>query len=548
MTLRKRRFVCALVALCLSPPGVAVHAAERSARQPNILLILADDLGYSDVGCYGSEIATPNIDSLAKNGIRFTQCYNTARCWPSRGCLLSGYYAQEIRRDNLPGYGGGGSTARPAWAQLLPSYLDELGYRSYHSGKWHIDGKMRAAGFARSYGILDEDRYFTPRDVTLDDVRQPPIQPDAGYYATRATAQSAVDFLKEHHAKYAAKPFFMYVAFHAPHFPIQALPEDIAIYKDRYTAGWDKIREQRYGRMKKMGLVDCPLEPLKHSDNVPHWNTPEEKLQAQIGQQEVGHVLPWNELTEEQKRFQATKMAVYAAMIHRLDIETGRILDELKQNGDWENTMVLFLSDNGGSADQMIRGDGHDTNAPAGSAKSFLCLGPAWGCVANTPFRMYKSWVHEGGISTPLIVQWPAGIKEHGALRKTPAHIIDLLPTLLELAGRKQSATPANPSAPPLPGRSLVPAFAADVTIPRDFLWWYHDNNRALRVGDWKLVADHKRPWELYNISKDRGEAHDLAKSKPEKLKELAEVWSRQTAEFTKVAWPDGPGAPAKAR
>jgi arylsulfatase len=512
-------------------------AAEPSPHHPpNILLILADDLGYSDLGCYGSEIATPNIDRLARGGLRFNQFYNTARCWPSRASILTGYYAQQVCRDALPGLGAGAGSTRPAWAHLLPEYLHPLGYRSYHSGKWHIDGEPLAGGFDRSYALYDTDRYFSPRQHSLDGRSLPAPEPGGGYYATTAIAQHAIQMLAEHHTAHPQQPFFCYLAFIAPHFPLQALPEDIGLYQGRYGAGWDAIRTQRYERMKKMGLVNCPLLPLVSSDIVPHWNLAEAGLLQQIGPGEVAYLRPWKELREEQQRFQSSKMAIYAAMIHRMDVEIGRVLAQLRKTGALENTVVLFLSDNGGSADQLIRGDRHDPTAPLGSAKSFLCLGPAWGSAANTPFRMHKSWVHEGGISTPLIIHWPRGIADRGQMRHTPGHIIDLAPTLVELAGGKW---PPNPSTGPTPpGRSLVPALAKDTAIPRDYLWWYHDGNRAIRVGDWKLVADHNKPWELYNLGSDRSEAEDLARGNPSKVEELAVVWTNHAQAFAKQAWP----------
>ncbi len=513
-------------------PGPASH-------KPNIVIILADDLGYSDIGCYGGEIQTPNIDRLAGNGLRFTQFYNTARCWPSRAAILTGYYAQQVRRDELPGLGGGGGAQRPAWARLLPDFLHPLGYRSYHSGKWHVDGKVLAGGFDRSYSLNDHDRYFTPRQHTLDDVPLPAAKPEDSYYCTRAIAQYAIDMLAEHQARFQQQPFFLYLAFTAPHFPLHALPEDIALYRDRYAAGWDKLRQERYGRMKKLGLVDCPLSALVESDIVPHWNWPEAKLTAAIGPGEIGHLRPWNQLTGEQKQFQPIKMAIYAAMIHRMDIEIGRVLEQLKKMGAFDDTVIFFLSDNGGSADQLIRGDMHDQSAAPGSAKSYLCIGPDWGSAANTPFRMHKSWVHEGGISTPLIVHWPQGIAAHGELRHTAGHITDLAPTILELAGGKWPSAFDGNTLPPPPGKSLVPAFAKDRPIAHDYFWWYHDGNRAIRIGNWKLVADHAKSWELYDLTKDRSKSKNLAGNRPGKVKELSEAWTNHCQEFSRLAWPD---------
>lgn len=524
----------------------AADAAKpnRSAR-PNILIILADDMGYSDAGCYGSEIQTPNLDRLAANGLRFTQFYNTARCWSSRACILTGYYAQSVRRDNFTGdfgvnTGGGAAGVRPRWAALLPRYLQPLGYRSYHSGKWHVDGKPLNNGFDHSYLEMNDDGYFTQVGANEDDEKLPTIKVGEGYYNTIAVADYAIKYLKEHAARYASQPFFEYVAFHSPHFPIQALPEDIAVYQDTYKSGWDAIRQDRFNRMKKLGLIHCDLSKLDPV-TIPHWNLPETDLQQRIGLNEIGHAVPWASLTAGQKEFQSAKMSVHAAMIHRMDKEIGRVLDQLKAMGAWDNTIICFMSDNGASAEQIIRGLGEDPRAPIGSAYSYLGIGPGWASAANTPFRLYKSWEHEGGNATPLIVHWPAGIRAHGELRDNPGHLIDLMPTLLELTGGKQPQTVAELPVPPLPGKSLVPVFARDNTVQHDFFWFDHDGNRAIRIGEWKLVADHKKPWELYNLTKDRSETTDLAEVYPDRVKAMEQAWLKHAEELHELAMQDMP-------
>lgn len=230
-------------------------AAEASSKKPNVMIIVADDMGYSDLGCYGSEIQTPNLDRLAGSGLRFNRFYNTARCWPSRAAILTGYYAQQVRRDTLPNVQSGNNGTRPAWARLLPDMLRPLGYRSYHSGKWHVDGAPLKNGFDHSYSLTDHDRYFNPALHTLDDKPLPAVKPESGYYSTTAIAQHAIDMLVGHQADHRNQPFFLYLAFTAPHFPLQALPEDIAIYQDRYKAGWDVLRQERFNKMLSMGLV-----------------------------------------------------------------------------------------------------------------------------------------------------------------------------------------------------------------------------------------------------------------------------------------------------
>ncbi len=512
-------------------------AADGPPPRPNFLVIVADDMGFSDAGCYGGEIATPNLDKLAANGLRFTQMYSTARCWPSRTCILTGYYAQQVHMDPPGG-------KLPAWTRVLPHYLKPLGYRAYHAGKWHLMNApkpLQDGGFDRSYCLLDTDRYFAPKSALLDDRRLPPVPDGTDFYVTTAIANYAIGFLKEHAEKHAAEPFLCYLAFTSPHFPLQARPEDIRRYLDHYRDGWDAVRASRFGRMRELGIVDCALSD-PDPKTIPFWNLSEDRLKKRIGSGEVGRAVPWKDLTQLQRDFQPVKMAIHAAMIDCMDREIGRVLDQLKAMKALENTFIVFVSDNGASAEQMIRGAGHDPAAPPGSAKTFLCLGPGWATAANTPLRLHKSWVHEGGIASPAIVHWPAGIRDRGQLRHAPAHFIDLLPTLLELAGGQASGAFHGAVPPPLPGRSFTALLAKDIELPRPYLWWHHMNNRAIRVGDWKLVAAGSKqaygPWELYDLRADRSETKDLAAANPGKVRELAELWQKYEDQFQRDAGP----------
>ncbi|WP_461784063.1 arylsulfatase [Prosthecobacter sp.] len=537
-------------ALGLLSSFVIAHSS-LAAERPNVVFILADDLGYSDLGCYGGEIKTPNLDSLAQNGLRFTQFYNTARCWPTRGALMTGFYAQQIHRDVLPNVGGGGQGVRQQWARLLPDFLKPAGYRSYHSGKWHIDGKVLDGGFDRSLDTRNQGNFFTAQGNAIDDVPVEVPADEKGYYTTIATADHAIECLKDHAANHAAKPFFHYIPFIAPHFPLHALPEDIAKYRDKYLEGWDKMREARFARQKEMGITNTILSALE-CEVGPPYAFPE--AMEKLGSGEVNRPLPWSELTDEQRRFQATKMAIHAAMVDRMDREIGRILAQLKDMGAFENTLVFFASDNGASAEIMVRNGGHDPAASPGSAETYLCLGPGFSSACNTPHRRHKTWVHEGGISTPLIAHWPAGITAKNELRTTPAHVIDIVPTVLELAGIEKPKEWKGLPIPEAPGRSLAPAFAKNETIARDSLWWLHEDNKAIRVGDWKLVAAKGDAWALYDLKTDRAEQNDLAAKMPDKVKELEAAWQKQTDDFTTLVkktladQPKGKGKGKKAK
>lgn len=523
-----------LLAFVFAVAAVSVSPAAEPASRPNVLLIVSDDLGYSDIGCYGSEIATPNLDGLAKSGLRFTQFYNTARCWPTRSAIMTGYYAQQIRRDLVPGVVSGARGTRPDWAILLPEMLKPLGYRSYHSGKWHVDGKPIRGGFDRSYSLEDHDRHFAPKNHTKDDKPLPAATIKEGYYSSTAIADSAVEQLKEHAEKHEGKPFFSYVAFTAPHFPLQAPAADVARYEKTYLEGWDKARAARWERLKAFEIPGLTLSPAER-DIGPPYKFPE--ALKKLGPNEVDRPVVWEDLTADQRKFQAAKMAVHAAMIDRMDREIGRILEQVKAMKATEDTLVMFLSDNGASAEMMVRGDGHDPEAACGTGATFLCLGPGWSTTANTPFRRHKTWVHEGGISTPFVVSWPKGIAARGEYRHTPGHVVDLVPTILEAVRGKPPADPNGVKPPPPPGVSLVPTFIKGGSIKRNSIWWQHEGNRAYRVENWKIVAAGKdAEWELYDLATDRAEAKNLATTHPDRVRAMVAAWQKEYDAIVELA------------
>ncbi|MCL2745123.1 MAG: arylsulfatase [Planctomycetaceae bacterium] len=512
-----------------------------SADNPNIVLLVADDMGFSDLGCYGGEIQTPNLDKLAANGLRFTQFYNTSRCWSTRCALATGYYPQQngmdpARRDKK----------FDDWSPVLTKYLKPAGYRCYHSGKWHINGAPKAiadGNFDHSYILHDHNRNFNPQNHELDDQPLPPVQKDAGYYSTCAFTDYSLKFLDEHFCGHKSKPFFLFTAYTVPHFPLQALPEDIEKYRSTYTVGWDTIRKNRFEKSRSLGIVNCSLSLREEHIGPPYNNKhAHDELLA-----EVFFPFAWDSLTEVQKQWQTAKMAVHAAMVDRMDKEIGRIVRKLEENNVLDNTLIMFLTDNGASAEIMIRGDGHNPNAAAGSAESYLCLGPGWSTAANTPFRRHKVWNNEGGISTPFIVHYPKGIKKAETLRDDLAHVVDIVPTLIELTGGNPKEIKKD-AEPPFPGVSLLPAIlGSEKKVERDYIYFEHEGNAALRIGDWKILYEKtgeqppKVPaaksidimgWSLYNLSVDRAEQNDLSATEPYRIMSMVKRWRELNSQF----------------
>jgi arylsulfatase len=553
---------------------LALVPTAEAAAPPNIVVILSDDMGFSDLGCYGGEIETPHLDRLAANGLRFTQFYNTARCCPTRAALLTGLYPHQAGIGHMmedrghPGYRGDLNRNCVTIAEALRP----AGYASYAVGKWHVTPFTKPGmtqhnwplqrGFNGNYGTVHGGgSFFDPTSLVrnndfLSPFADPEYQPQQ-YYYTDAIADHAARFIREHYHDNPTVapigPLFLYVAFTAAHWPMHALPEDIAKYAGRYDAGYAAIRQARLKKSKSLGLV-----------------TPETVMSPQAED--------WDAVAD--KAWERRGMEVYAAMVDRMDQGIGRIVDELKAQGQLENTLIFYLQDNGGCAEGMgraaknpvaVRAD-RPTLPPMkpeelqpdmipkqtrdgwpvlqgpgvlpGPADTFHGYGRGWANVSNTPFREYKHWVHEGGISTPLIAHWPAGIRRVGELEHQPGHLIDIMATCVDVAGAKYPEQLGEHAIQPLEGRSLAPAFGGG-TIERDAIYWEHEGNRAIRVGEWKLVAKENEPWELYDIATDRVEAHDLAAAQPERVAELSAKWEQWAARANVLPLGTWKGRPA---
>lgn len=501
----------AVAVLCLT--GVAVRAAEK----PNIVVILVDDMGFSDIGCYGGEISTPNIDALAKNGVRFTNFYNTARCCPTRTSLLTGLYAHQagvghMTEDHgLPGYSGRLNDRCVTMAEVLKG----AGYFTAMTGKWHMGQNLGAVpwerGFDRSLNAAAGGFYFpeAPRarlfldgtDVNRNDAPLP-----KEWYSTDLWTQYGLKYIDE--ARTKKQPFFLYLAHNAPHFPLQAPPADIARWRGKFKAGWDKLRVARYQRQIKMGLIDKRW-PLSAS---------------------LSEVPAWDKLTPQQQDRYDHIMAIYAAVIEHMDKAVGDLVNGLKQRGELDNTLILFMSDNGGNAESGV--PGKLTGANPGDALSDVYVGQCWATLNNTPFVRYKHYTDEGGIATPLIAYWPKGIAKsrYGKWEAQPSHVIDIMATCVDVAGATYPKEFKGKPITELQGTSLRPAFAGQNIKRAAPLFWEHEENRAVRDGNWKLVAVANQPWRLYDLGADRTEQKDLAGAQPERVKTLAAKWDEWAA------------------
>lgn len=474
-------FILACVSTALGP---IVGAADR----PNIVVIMADDLGYSDLGCYGSEIATPNLDALATSGVRFSQFYNTAKCHSSRVSLLTGQYCIAA-----------GDTAL-SHGVTSAEVLGNAGYFTAMTGKWHLDRQPTDFGFQRYFGHLSGACNYFSGDNTFRLNGQPWNVPDSGFYTTVNNVDFALQFLNE--ARQTEKPWYLYVAFNAPHAPLHALPEDYARYQGRYADGWDKMREARFAKQKATGILPQSLKSSPRPETVPAWND----------------LQPW------MRDYEANRMTTLAAMIDRLDQEIGRIVADLREHDELDDTFILFVSDNGACP--------YDRQAPLlnvepTNADTKLSDSTGWAWARNTPFRFYKQNQFEGGISTPAIVHWPAGIKAaKGSVVDAPAHLIDVLPTLVDVAGTKIPEQWNQRELRPLSGVSLRPILEGKRLTARPPIHLLFSKDRGLRDGDWKLVSFQSEAWELYNMAHDRTELNNLAATEPERLNKMIATWN----------------------
>ena len=522
--------------MCL---GGRLQASAATAKRPNIVLILADDMGYSDLGCYGGEIQTPNLDRLAANGLRFTQFYNAARCCPTRASLVTGLYPHQadvghmVYGDKGPGYRG----HLNARCVTLAEVLKGAGYHTMMAGKWHV-GHTKGVlpsdrGFDRFYGIHKHvDSYFKVLkgcSVYMDDAEvipataDPPnrLHPQQEWYTTNVFTDHALEFLDE--AAKGDQPFFLYLAYNAPHWPLEAPDEDIRKYRGTYRDGWAPVRRRRFNRMRQMGLLDKRWE--LSPDTGPDWEA----------------------LSEDDRDNLDFRRAIYAAQIDRMDQNIGRVLDRLRSQGTMENTLVMFLSDNGCSAEPEREMFGYQFSKNRvenfaswrkASGRS-ASQGLAWANVSNTPFRKYKRWTHEGGIATPLIVHWPQGVAGPGRLVHQPGHVVDVMATCVDVSGAVYPRRYHDNTIQPMAGSSFVPAFRADSTDRTQPIFWEHEGNWAIRDGRWKLVCDGPggKP-ELYDLDADRTETHNLAQRHPERVKAMTETWRQWARQRNVLPWP----------
>jgi len=505
-------------ALALSP----LACNNKSRKRPNIVMIIGDDMGYSDIGCYGSEVSTPNLDRLAQNGVRFGHFYNMAKCNPTRSSLFTGHYFGDERSISF--------------VQLLR----DAGYSTLHSGKEHFDNWVPQHCYTKnvndkSFTFWATTEYFIPpggkfsrpfymNGVELKTSELPPHKKP--FYKTDVFTDLALKWLEE--PLQNDQPFLLCLPYHVAHYPLQAHEQDIQKYRGTYRKGWDVVRRERFQRQKEIGLIDkdCRLSPPE--DNINKYRGHPESFDDERAK--FSKYRPWDSLTEKEKDDYDLEMAVFAAMIDRMDQNIGRVLDKLEQHGVMDNTLILFFSDNGSCPyDSNV-----DFNIPPGGAESYRCLRPAWANVGNTPFRFYKQYGHEGGCNTHLVAHWPDTIKP-GQITGQPGHVVDLFPTFLEMAGVEYPESYNGKPTLPLHGHSLLPVFKGEQRPePEFFLSGHTERFRMYRRGQWKLVRVNKQDWELYNILEDPTELNDLAQQRPDKVEELEKLYREYMASLPK--------------
>lgn len=498
-----------LYLLALVLPAVG----ERSDSRPNIIVIMTDDMGYSDLGCFGSEIQTPNLDQLAKNGVRFTQMYNTSKCWTTRISLLTGLYHQRSDRD-FSNTAMAGEVLRPAGYRTWWSGKHHAGFNPYDRGFDHFAGFLGGAiNFWNPDGRVAREGEPVPGwganyDWAFDEKIVKDYLPDKGFYATDDFTDWALEWLREE----KDKPFFLYLAYNAPHWPLHAHQEDIAKYRGVYDGGYESIRRQRYQRQLKMGLFkkdSAPLSSPEHRD--------------------------WEALSAEEKAKESLRMQIHAAMVDRVDQNVGRVLAQLKRNGQLDNTLILFLVDNGASHENPGKRGPKDTTVPMGTVGSFEAIGQGWANAVNSPLRKWKVQGLEGGICTPMIAHWPKGITARAnSICREPAHLIDLLPTFIELAGK--SAKYPN-DIPAIDGTSLIPLLKGQKLNRPKPLFFQYGAWQVVRDRQWKLVQQNANPWELYDLSRDRTETRNLAAQQPGRVKAMTQQWQDWYRDCTGADW-----------
>jgi arylsulfatase A-like enzyme len=493
---------------------------EVKAERPNIILIMADDMGFSDLECYGSEISTPNINNLARRGLRFSNFYNAARCCPTRASLLTGLYPHQTGLGAMVSSDPANAEPGPYQGFLnnncvtLAEVLKSAGYNTFMSGKWHVGEEHPQwpmdRGFDDYYGLISGGaNYFDIRKTKAPGVKrhfakgnEEYMPPTENWYITDAITDNAVRMLDEFSKK--ENPFFLYLSYTAPHWPLHAWPEDIAKYRNEYKKGWDSKRIERYVRQHQLNLFGKGVRISPRDPIAPDWDS----------------------LSKEKKEEMELKMAVYAAQIDCMDRGIGKVIAKLNELEKFENTLIMFLSDNGGCAEGGVFGqDFWKNGVPPGGKDGFHSYGLAWANYSNTPFRKYKQYTHEGGISTPFIACWPAVIIEKGIITHQPAHIMDIMPTCCEISGATYPENYKGHKILPVEGKSLKRIFEGYIRPPHEILCWEHIGSVGIRKGNWKLVAARHEKWELYDLDKDRTELENLIEKNPEKAKELHEDW-----------------------